>query len=367
MADDANRRIVSSARLDLIQEYERANTFRERALAANALWQSLPAHARNEICKKNGHHCGFWLQDQLARSDERTGYAPLTPGARNNLRVLLLKEKETKGRPPRDVRVVWDWLDAGEITPGQLRNMLQRAEALMSQPDAQWDDCLLHARAKTSGESLESVAPTAAPPSVPPVEPPPESRVTPSTVPPAAESVPPPRVKKPVRKPERAKKPKPKPSRAAVEKTLQYQSLRRVIDEAPSPRDLPIPEGVDPSTYREAYREMLENVRVVLDIAGRDFSNAKRRYRTTEITSKVGVLARACRTLRVAVPERGQPADEFNSRRRWLEIVKAYHPDRIGGDHSKQEIFDAANKAFAVIKEYNQRLAQERSEETKQP
>jgi hypothetical protein len=208
----------------------------------------------------------------------------------------------------------------------------------MKLPGADWESCLL--RAKEFAETGRFPDKT----SMYATEPPPS--------PPAGSS-------------RAERKPEPKAARGAVEKTLQYQAFRKALDEAPDPRVLPIPAGVDAATFRDAYSEMLENIRVVLELAGRDFTNAKRRYRSTEVTFKAGALAKACRTLRVTVPPPGQLVDEFASRRKWLEIVKAYHPDKNAGDASKVEVFDAANKAFETIKEHNRKLSDQKSEETR--
>lgn len=330
--DEGNRRIVSNDRLELVKAYERETTFRGRALAADALWHSLAPNVRNEICQSQGHHCGTWLQEALAGSDEKHGYPPLSSTARYNLKILLLKEHGPRGQGGRNVGPVWKWLDEGEITAAQVKRLLQRAEESARTLGVSWEASLTQAKDAAKAGRKHSEAPPR------PARPQKESPV-------AAKKSP--------------------PSRVAVEKTLQFQSLKKIVEGAPPPQELPIPDGVDPQTYREAYSEMLENVRVVLEIAGRDFSNAKRRFRTTEITLKVGTLAKACRTLRVAVPGPGQLVDEFSSRRRWLEIVRAYHPDKIAGDTSKVQIFDAANKAFETIKEYNRKLAQPKSEETR--
>lgn len=341
--DEANRRIVSNERLDLIKAYERETTYRGKTVAAENLWNSLSPRTRHEIATNKGHHGGYWLQEQLASSDARLGWPPLTPNSRNSLRNLLLQETPSaKGRPARDVSVVWKWLDNDEVTPAQLRFILDRVNELMKLPGADWESSLL--RAKDFAKAGRFPGKT----SLYATEPPPPAAASPS------------RAEK--------KKGRPKPdlkARGAVEKTLQFQAFRRILDEAPEPRNLPIPGGVDAPTYREAYSEMLENIRVVLDLAGRDFGNAKRRYRSTEISFKAGAMAKACRTLRVSVPPPGQPVDEFSARRKWLEIVKAYHPDRNAGDASKVEVFDAANKAFETIKEYNRKLSGSKSEETK--
>lgn len=335
--DEANRRIVSNERIDLIRAYERETSYRGRTVAASNLWQSLPPHTRNLICKQQGHHCGFWLQEQLAASDEKLGLPPLSPTARNSLRALLLREKGSKGRPPRDVSVVWKWLDDGEVDPGQLKRLFGRVDDLMTVPGAEWEASLHGAKGGTSTENRSR----------------PKEAGKPSQAPP--KSTPEPRPRK------KAKN----VVRGSVEKTLQFAAFKKVLDDAPAPRDLPIPPGVEALTYRQAYGEMLENVRVVLEVAGRDFGSAKRRYRSTEISLKAGAVAKACRTLRVTVPPPGQPVDEFNSRRKWLEIVKAYHPDRNAGDTSKVQIFDAANKALDVIKEYNRGLTSQNQEEAK--
>lgn len=339
--DEGNRRIVSNDRIDLIRAYEREITYRGRAVAAEKLWNSMPPRTRHEIALNKGHHCGYWLQEQLASSDEKLGWPPLTPNSRNSLRVLLLRESPSaKGRPARDVSTVWRWLDNGEITPAQLRFIFDRVSELMKHPGADWASCLL--RAKEFADTARFPGKT----TMYATEPPP--------LPFAGSS-----------RAEKTKKPEPKAARGAVEKTLQYQAFRKALDDAPDPRILPIPAGVDAATYREAYSEMLENIRVVLELAGRDFGNAKRRYRSTEVTFKAGALAKACRTLRVPVPPPGQLVDEFASRRKWLEIVKAYHPDKNAGDASKVEVFDAANKAFETIKEYNRKLSDQKSEETR--
>lgn len=350
-----SRRIVSDERIDLIRAYEKETTFRGRAIAANNLWQSLPPHVRNELCHKQGHHCGFWLQEQLATSDEKQGRPPITPTSRNALRALLLREKGIKGRTPRDVSVVWKWLDEGELAPAQLVVMFRRVDDLMQRPGASWAECVLQAKDATKanehkGRKIEGRkrGPGGKFEGTPPEgEQPHDAREAEQR----ETEAPPEKEKGPSRAP-----------RAAVEKTLQFQALKKVLEDAPEPRGLPIPAGVDAQTYRQAYGEMLENVRVVLDIAGRDFTNAKRRYRSTEISLKAGALAKACRTLRVSVPPPGEPVDEFSSRRKWLEIVKAYHPDRIAGDTSKVQVFDAANKAFETIKAYNRKLADQRKE-----
>jgi hypothetical protein len=338
--DEANRRIVSNERIDLIKAYEREVTYRGRAVAANRLWLSLSPHSRNEICQRQGHHPGFWLQEQLAASDAKLGLPELTPTSRNSLRVLLLQEDRVMGQPGRDVSPVWKWLDQGELRASQLKLLFTRVGEMMQVPGADWEKCLARgkelARAgRNAGKLMREGSFSQAPPATAPS---PDRRArgtkAPSTV------------------------------RGTVEKTLQFQAFKKVLDEAPDPRSLPIPAGVDAATYREAYSEMLENIRVVLELAGRDFGNAKRRYRSTEISFKAGALAKACRTLRVTVPPPGQPVDEFSARRKWLEIVKAYHPDKNAGDASKVEVFDAANKAFETIKEYNRKLSDRKSEET---
>ena len=321
------------------------------------------------IAIERGHHGGVWLQEQLGPSDAKLGYPPLTSNARNFLRVLLLQEKGTKGRPGRDVSLVWQWLDAGDIQPGQLKLLLSRAHDLMQAPGATWEAALHRAKelamaGRGSSKLIreQAAANSQAPPSRPegPEAPAPPPISEPPPSPPPAASQPPPR---PGRRSRASRSPA--AEKTPVDKTLQYQAFRKVLDEAPDPRSLPIPGGVDASTYREAYAEMLENVRVVLELAGRNFGNAKRRHRSTEISFRAGALAKACRTLRVAVPPPGQPVDEFASRRKWLEIVRAYHPDKNAGDASKVQIFDAANKAFETIKDYNRKLADQKSEETR--
>lgn len=359
--DEGSRRIVSNERIDFIKAYERETTYRGRAVAANNLWLSLSPHSRTMIAIERGHHGGVWLQEQLGPSDAKLGYPPLTSNARHYLRVLLLQETGTKGRPGRDVSRVWKWLDAGDIQPGQLKLLLSRANDLMQAPGATWEACLERAKelavAGRGATKLMRQQASSWPQPIP-SEPPPLTE--PPPVAPAPSEPPPPR---------RPRAPKGArgmaPEKTPVDKTLQYQAFRKVLDEAPEPRSLPIPAGVDASTYRSAYTEMLENVRVVLEMAGRDFGKAKRQYRSTEISLKAGALAKACRTLRVAVPPPGQPVDEFASRRKWLEIVKAYHPDKNAGDASKVQIFDAANKAFETIKDYNRKLADQKSEETR--
>jgi hypothetical protein len=256
--------------------------------------------------------------------------------------VLLLQEQGTKGRPGRDVSIVWRWLDEGEVTPAQLKLMFSRVDELQV-PGVSWEESLGRAKELAKAGRYSGKL----------------KREYESSLPPPARSQPP-----ATSRSRREGKTSP-PVRGTVEKTLQYQAFRRILDEAPDARSLPIPPGVDAATYRDAYSEMLENIRVILELAGRDFGNAKRRYRSTEVSFKAGALAKACRTLRVAVPASGQPVDEFASRRKWLEIVKAYHPDKNAGDASKVEIFDAANKAFETIKEYNRKLSELKSEETR--
>lgn len=334
--EEGNRRIVSNERLELVKAYERESSFRGRALAADTLWQSLAPHVRHEICQSRGHHCGGWLQDTLGPSDEKAGRLALTSTARYNLKLLLIKEAGTQRRPGHNVDLVWSALDKGEIQPSQVSLLLERAEDSQSR-GLGWQESLLKAKELALVGRRKPSASAAEPAQKPAEQPPPKF------------------------KPKNTRQ----PVRISVDKTLVFQQLKKIVEGAPLARDLPLPDGVDAETYREAFGEMLENVRVVLELASRDFSNAKRRFRTTEITLKVGTLAKACRTLRVTVPDPGQPVDEFASRRRWLEIVKAYHPDKCGGDESKVQIFDAANKAFENIKEYNRTLTKARSEEAR--